>query len=128
MNENNLQVIIINRDTYDVRYANNQINNNTLYFVREPTPYYDKCMSIYLGKLKISELININDLLELDNIETIINGVELQDFLNSSQYKIPNKLYIYENTELGLAQTFVYSTKLSKFIPCQSGVDWIDLD
>ena len=68
--------------------------------------------------------MNINDLLDLDNPEKVLNHALQAADLNSSEFKIPNKLFIYEDINTGIAQSFVYSTRLGSFVPCQGALTW----
>lgn len=129
--ENVLQVKVVTRATYDNRETEGTNDDYTMYFIKEPSDNYAEYVSLALGSSKQSDIININSMLGLK----ADNAAEIQEYqfdyntLNSEQFKIPEKVYIYEDPNLGVAKAFVYSPVCEggTFIPLYGAPIWEEL-
>lgn len=128
--EDMLQVNVVTRETYNNRELEGSLSNTTMYFIKEPYTNEPECLSLALGGAKQTDIININDMLKLKSV----NSSELKEFqfeaevLNTPVFKIPEKLYIYEDPQQDVAKAFVYSPVCgNSFIPLYGAPIWEEL-
>lgn len=129
--ENVLQVKVVTRATYNNREVEGTNDDYTMYLIKEPSNDYAEYLSLALGSSRQTDIININSMLGLKSA----NAAEIQEYqfdhntLNSEQFKIPEKVYIYEDPNLGVARAFVYSPVCEggTLIPLYGALIWEEL-
>lgn len=106
-----LQVNVCTRDTYNNRETDGTNDDYTMHIVAEPSDNYPECLSLYLGSAKQTDIINLNNMLGIkaDNLADIKDYSFDPNNLNSEAFKIPEKVYIYEDPSISVAKAYVYS-------------------
>lgn len=87
-------VIVITRTEYDYLVEHDQIQTNTIYFVKETTSQSPNILSLYLGLDKQCDLWDITK--DSDSWDTPIDLVDVANNFNiPPEYQINNKLLFY---------------------------------
>lgn len=85
--ESTNSVIVLTRATYDSRKAHGEILNDVIYIVREPSTNDKHFLSFYLGLAQVTDLIDINDVVEIPE------NVDFSNIVIPASLPIQHKLY-----------------------------------
>ena len=126
---------VVTRDTFDNR-RNTDTLDDIVYFVAEPTSNSGSLLSLYVGDRRQTDIVNLNKLIldELQineinkNPQTYFSTFNESDF-PQNMISIPDKLYVWENTDLDTVSLFVCRKDITgkKILPIVTSPIWESL-
>jgi len=85
--------LVVTRATYNNRKSAGTLLDDVLYLVIEPSSYPDKFLSLYLGKARVTDLIDLDGIIPISENETDFNNVNVPVTL-----PIKDKIYTLTDT------------------------------
>ena len=113
------KICVVNRSTYNERKNLNTLSETTIYFVREDYADPASCMSLYIGKARQTDLINIRNILDSQQVERFLNH-DLTPGDIPSLFRCQDKIYFFENTLTREAELYMWGPEIGAFIPAAS--------
>jgi len=123
-------IIICSRTTYENRKHAGELNPTTVYFVIEDVTDADKCVSLYLGESRQTDIVSLNlltnfvDKTTIEAIQEYIlgSGAPAKDLLTT------NKIYYWEDTEMNVMRAFMKSNTTGEIYPIYNEPVWEDIE
>lgn len=113
------KIKIVGRATFDLWLANptEYIDETTVYFIIEPSSTSSNCLSLYVGTSRQTDMINLPNNIDIDNIPTTIGA-------------LPNKLYYSVNELTETVKLFIKSTSSqdTNLYPIEGNIIWQSIE